>query len=51
MLCLDTNEPGKPWGTFCAKRGAWLKATLASAGDRPVIVFMHHPPFTWLAHG
>ena len=44
-ICLDTNEPGKPWGTFCEKRGAWLTATLDTAGDRPVIVFMHHPPF------
>ena len=25
-VCLDTNEPGKPWGTFCEKRAAWLKA-------------------------
>ena len=25
-ICLDTNEPGKPWGSFCATRGAWFKA-------------------------
>ena len=44
-ICLDTNEPGKPWGTFCDKRGAWLRRTLDAAGERPVIIFIHHPPF------
>ena len=44
-ICLDTNEPGKPWGTFCEKRAAWLKATLDQAGNRPVMIFIHHPPF------
>ena len=44
-VCLDTNEPGKPWGTFCEKRGAWLKATLDALGDKPVMIFIHHPPF------
>ena len=44
-ICLDTNEPGKPWGKYCEKRGAWLKRALDEAGNRPVIIFMHHPPF------
>ena len=44
-VCLDTNEPGKPWGSFCEVRAAWLRETLASIGGRPVIIFMHHPPF------
>ncbi|HUA51314.1 MAG TPA: phosphodiesterase [Candidatus Sulfotelmatobacter sp.] len=44
-ICLDTNEPGKPWGSFCATRAAWLRQTLDETGERPVIVFMHHPPF------
>jgi Icc protein len=44
-ICLDTNEPGKPYGTFCARRAAWLRSTLAGAGDRPVMIFIHHPPF------
>ena len=44
-ICLDTNEPGVPYGTFCATRAAWLKRQLDAAGDRPVFIFMHHPPF------
>ena len=44
-ICLDTNEPGRSWGTFCEKRGAWLKRTLDETGDRPVMIFIHHPPF------
>ena len=22
-ICLDTNEPGMPYGTFCEKRASW----------------------------
>jgi Icc protein len=44
-ICLDTNEPAKPWGTFCETRSVWLKQTLDTAGNRPVIIFIHHPPF------
>jgi 3',5'-cyclic AMP phosphodiesterase CpdA len=44
-LCLDTNEPGVPYGTFCETRAAWLKRQLDAAGERPVFIFMHHPPF------
>jgi 3',5'-cyclic AMP phosphodiesterase CpdA len=44
-VCVDTNEPGKPWGTFCETRAAWLKETLDRTGDQPVIIFIHHPPF------
>ena len=44
-ICLDTNHPEVPWGLLCEKRLAWLKAELARAGDMPVYLFMHHPPF------
>ena len=44
-ICLDTNEPGKPWGSFCDKRSTWLKATFDKAGGRSTMIFMHHPPF------
>ncbi len=45
LILLDTHEPGQDGGTFCAARQAWLRARLAEAGDRPVYLFMHHPPF------
>jgi 3',5'-cyclic AMP phosphodiesterase CpdA len=45
FICLDTNEPGVSWGVHCDKRRAWLKAELARAGDTPIYLFIHHPPF------
>lgn len=45
FVCLDTNEPEVPWGILCDARLAWLKAELTRAGDMPVYLFMHHPPF------
>ncbi len=44
IVLLDTHEPGQASGSFCAQRQAWLRARLAEAGERPVIIFMHHPP-------
>ncbi len=44
IILLDTHEPGQASGSFCAERQAWLKARLAEAAGRPVILFMHHPP-------
>lgn len=31
-------------GFLCPARLAWLDAALAGAGERPVLIFMHHPP-------
>jgi 3',5'-cyclic-AMP phosphodiesterase len=45
FVCLDSNEPGVSWGVFCARRAAWLAETLATSGDAPVYLFIHHPPF------
>jgi 3',5'-cyclic AMP phosphodiesterase CpdA len=45
FVCLDTNEPKVSWGALCDARLAWFKAELARAGDRPIYLFMHHPPF------
>ena len=33
-------------GFLCAARMEWLDRVLTEAGDRRVIVFMHHPPIT-----
>lgn len=45
LVLLDTHEPGSGGGSFCARRQAWLAARLAEAGERPVYLFLHHPPF------
>ncbi len=45
LLLLDTNEPGSGAGSYCANRAAWLEAELKRAGEKPVYIFMHHPPF------
>ncbi len=45
FVCLDTNEPGVPWGWLCEQRLAWLARELDAAGAAPVYLFMHHPPF------
>ena len=43
-LCLDTLEPGRHGGGFYQQRRDWLAARLAETGERPVAIFMHHPP-------
>lgn len=44
IICLDTLEPGRHGGAFCAGRRDWLRARLAEAAGKPVLIFMHHPP-------
>ncbi len=45
FLLLDTVEHGCAWGSYCEQRGAWLQSQLEASRDRPVYLFMHHPPF------
>lgn len=46
FLFLDTNKGAAvAEGRYCAERRAWLAGELERAGDRPVYIFMHHPPF------
>ena len=42
---MDTVENQKDWGSFCEKRGNWLKNKLEECGNSQVYIFMHHPPF------
>lgn len=42
---LTSAGKGEHWGEFCERRAAWLTARLAEAGDGPVYLFLHHPPF------
>lgn len=46
VLALDTNDPGRPGGRLCEARRAWLERALAAARGRPVVIAMHHPPFS-----
>jgi 3',5'-cyclic AMP phosphodiesterase CpdA len=43
-LMLDTLEEGRPEGRLCARRLGWLSDRLAESGERPVLLFLHHPP-------
>ena len=45
LVCLDTVAEGASAGLLCEARLAWIADRLAADDDRPVIVFMHHPPF------
>ena len=44
ILCLDTHEPGRHGGGFCATRATWLRAELAAHPHVPTLIAMHHPP-------
>jgi 3',5'-cyclic-AMP phosphodiesterase len=45
LVLLDSSVPGKPHGEFDAPTLQWLDQMLASAPDRPALLFQHHPPF------
>ena len=45
LLFLDTNEPGTDEGVYCKLRHEWLRRQLAKHNDKPIYLFMHHPPF------
>ena len=45
LIGLDTTAPGTHRGEMCADRLAWLEARLEERRERPVLIFMHHPPF------
>jgi 3',5'-cyclic-AMP phosphodiesterase len=45
LVLLDSSVLSKPHGELDAPTLQWLDATLASAPDRPALVFLHHPPF------
>ncbi|WP_342727894.1 phosphodiesterase [Bradyrhizobium sp. B097] len=45
LLLLDSSVAGKPHGMLEASTLQWLDASLATAVDRPALLFLHHPPF------
>jgi 3',5'-cyclic AMP phosphodiesterase CpdA len=46
LLMLDTVIPGKDGGALDSRQMEWLDIELGAAPDRPVVIFMHHPPIT-----
>jgi len=45
LLFLDTFKGGTSAGQYCLARQDWLREKLDTDQDRPVWIFMHHPPF------
>ena len=45
LIFLDTLEAGENFGAFCAHRARWLTEQLIASAERPVYLFLHHPPF------
>lgn len=45
LLFLDTGMSGEHDGDYNGQKLDWLKDQLSGAADKPVYLFMHHPPF------
>jgi len=45
LVLLDSSVAGQDHGVLEQDTLAWLDATLASAPQRPALLFLHHPPF------
>lgn len=45
LVLLDSSVQGRPHGELEASSLQWLDEILASSGDRPALLFLHHPPF------
>jgi 3',5'-cyclic AMP phosphodiesterase CpdA len=45
LVLLDSSVAGQPHGELDPATLQWLEAILASAPDRPALMFLHHPPF------
>ncbi len=44
LIGLDTRQADGDGGEMCPARLAWLEARLEEGGNRPTLIFMHHPP-------
>lgn len=45
FVLMDTKTDGTHAGSYCLARQNWLAQVLEENRDRPVWLFMHHPPF------
>lgn len=51
VLALDSVVPRKPHGELRPEQIDWLTTELDRLGERPALLFLHHPPFdTGIAH-
>jgi Icc protein len=48
LIALDTSVRGQSHGALGTDRLDWLDGELDKAKHRPVVIAMHHPPFTTL---
>ncbi len=44
LVALDSTIPDAPGGEICANRARWLEQALAEGGNKPALLFLHHPP-------
>lgn len=44
LIDLPRDHPDHSKGVLCPARIAWLERELLEAGDKPVLIFLHHPP-------
>lgn len=44
LIALDSVKTGESGGEICAQRIEWLISQLGRGGDKPTVLFMHHPP-------
>jgi 3',5'-cyclic-AMP phosphodiesterase len=45
LLLADSSTPGQPYGSLDDETFTWLAGALVDAAKRPVLIFLHHPPF------
>lgn len=45
LIALDTLVEGQKWGTLSSDSLSFLQNALSDAGDAPVLLALHHPPF------
>lgn len=46
LIALDSLVPGQVHGALCRRRLQWLEQRLEEQPDKPVVLAIHHPPFT-----
>lgn len=44
LIALDSTVPGESGGEICKQRAQWLDQRLSEGGQKPSVIFMHHPP-------